>query len=170
MLNRIPARAVFAVIGALSVAFLLAAAWAQYGPDKQQPCPLCILQRYGYILLAAVSLCAAVHGPGRRGMRVYAGIATIVAAAGSGVATWQVTKGSTMLSCLADPVGDFVNHLPTADAWPEFFFASGGCADQLPPVLGLTVPVWSFLWYGLFLIASLVILIQTFRQQQPAQA
>lgn len=160
MRNFLSARVLFGAM-ALSCLSLLAAVWfVQYGPDKQQPCPLCIIQRYGYILLAAICLPAALHGPGRRGTLVYAGLATLVTAAGSGIAIWQVAKGGSMLSCLADPVGEFVNNLPTANAWPEFFFATGGCADVLPPVLGLTVPVWSLLCFVLFLGVSLAILVQ----------
>lgn len=157
------ARALFGALAVCCLALLAAVWFVQYGPDKQQPCPLCIIQRYGYILLAAVSLAAVLHGPGRRGTLVYASLATLVTAAGSSVAIWQVAKGGTMLSCLADPVGEFVNNLPTANAWPEFFFATGGCADVLPPVLGLTVPVWSLLCFALFLGVSLAILIQTLR-------
>ena len=37
----------------------------------QDPCPLCIVQRVAYIVLVAVFLVAAVHGPGRTGAAVY---------------------------------------------------------------------------------------------------
>jgi disulfide bond formation protein DsbB len=168
MRNFPSARLIFAALGLGCVALLAMGWYVQYGPDKQQPCPLCILQRYGYIMLAVVYLTGAVHGPRRTGALVYAGIGTVVSAAGCGIATWQVSKGSTMLTCLADPIGDFVNNLPTANAWPEYFFATGGCADKLPPVLGLTVPVWSLICYSLLTVISLATLILVARRKAAA--
>ncbi|MFN7220787.1 MAG: disulfide bond formation protein B [Burkholderiales bacterium] len=54
----------------------------------------------------------------------------VVAGDGALLAGWQVAKGSTMTACQADPIGQFVNGLPTADWLPQYFFANGGCADR----------------------------------------
>ena len=83
-------------------------------------------------------------------------IAATVAAAGGGLALWQVLKGSDMTSCQRDPIGIFVNQLPMADWWPEFLFATGGCADKYS-TLGLPVPVLSLVAFiGL---AGLLVLV-----------
>ena len=144
-------------------------AWyLQYGPDRQQPCPLCVLQRYTFLALALVCLLAAAHGPQRTGMLVYAGIADLLASSGLGLAIWQVTKGGTMTSCLSDPVGEFVNALPPANWWPEYFFANGGCADKYPPILGLHVPEWSLVWFTVFTGLIMVAFVATLRQRRTA--
>jgi protein dithiol:quinone oxidoreductase len=134
---------------------LLAYAWfLQYGPEKQQPCPLCVLQRYVYILLGLITLVGALHRH-----IIYALSATVVSACGVGLALWQVLKGSEMLSCQRDPIGIFVNGLPTADWFPEYFFANGGCADKYV-TLGLPVPVWSLICFGCLILACAFAAIQ----------
>jgi protein dithiol:quinone oxidoreductase len=134
---------------------LLAYAWfLQYGPEKQQPCPLCVLQRYVYILLGLITLIGALHRH-----IVYVISAAVVSVCGAGLALWQVLKGSEMLSCQRDAVGIFVNGLPTADWFPAYFFANGGCADKYA-TLGLPVPVWSLICFTLLILVCTFAAIQ----------
>ncbi len=163
---RISPRALFGLIGIICVALLAYAWFLQYGPDRQQPCPLCILQRYVFMTLAAVCLAAAAHGPGRIGLLIYAILADTLSSMGLGFAVWQLSKGSSMTSCLADPIGDFANGLPSANWWPEFLFATGGCADKYPPVLGITVPVWALIWFALFMLTFASVIISQLRVVQ----
>ncbi|MBL8519573.1 MAG: disulfide bond formation protein B [Betaproteobacteria bacterium] len=165
-MERINARWVFAGIALLCLLLLTAAWYAQYGPAKQQPCPLCILQRYAYIALGMVCAVAAVAArPGRIAMG-FAALADMVASIGVVIALWQVTKGADMTSCATDPVGVFVNGLPTVNWWPEYFFANGGCADVYPPLFGLTVPVWSLIWFLGFSMALAGVLVAEARRAQ----
>ena len=164
MLKTISPRVVLALIGFICIALLAMAWYLQYGPGKQQPCPLCILQRYAYMALATVCLLAAAHGPKPFGMLIYAIIADAIGATGLILAIWQVNKGASMKSCLSDPVGDFVNGLPSANWWPEFLFANGGCADVFPPILGLHVPQWSMVCFAAFLAMIGVALFLIVRQ------
>ena len=161
-------RVILAFIGLVCIGLLTTAWFLQYGPDRHQPCPLCILQRYAYLSLAIVCLLAAAHGPQRIGMLIYAVIADLFAGAGTGLSLWQVSKGASMTTCLADPIGEFVNGLPSANWWPEFFFATGGCADKYPPIFGLYVPQWSLVWFTVFLILITVALIATMRRKRAA--
>ena len=157
-------RILLALVGVACIGILTAGWYLQYGPDHQQPCPLCVLQRYTYLALAMVCLLAAAHGPQRAGMLVYAAIADLFAGIGIGLSLWQVTKGESMTSCLADPIGEFVNGLPAANWWPEFFFANGGCADKYPPILGLHVPQWSLILFASFAGLIAVALIAVLRK------
>ncbi len=161
-------RIILALVGFSCIAVLAMAWYLQYGPGKQQPCPLCILQRYTYMTLAIVCLLAAVHGPQRIGMLIYAVIADAISAVGLALAIWQVNKGASMNSCLTDPVGEFVNGLPSANWWPEYLFANGGCADVFPPILGLHVPQWSMVCFAIFLAMIGVALISIIRQTRTA--
>ena len=149
-LSATQARWIFAAIGVSCVALLGGAYLLQYGPAQQQPCPLCILQRYVYIAVAAVALMAAAVGPKRIGRMVTAGVLCAFTTIGAGLAMWQVTKGDTMTSCDTDVVGQIVYALPMRGWWPEFLAAYGGCADKVPPILGVSVPLWSFLWFAGF--------------------
>ena len=60
-----------------------------------------------------------------------------------------------MASCLTDPVGEFVYGLPMRNWWPEFLAAYGGCADKFPPIIGLSVPLWSLIFFtGLSMVGA----------------
>ena len=122
----------------------------QYGPGQMQPCPLCILQRYVYMAIAVVALPAAAIGPNRLLAMLVAVVLNVLATLGAGLALWQVTKGDTMTSCDTDLVGQIVYALPMRAWWPEFLAAYGGCADKVPPIFGISVPLWSMFWFAGF--------------------
>ena len=62
-----------------------------------------------------------------------------------------------MTSCDTDLVGQIVYALPMRAWWPEFLAAYGGCADKVPPIFGISVPVWSMFWFvGFAAIGGLV--------------
>lgn len=151
------ARWVFAGIGVSCVALLGGAYFMQYGPGQMQPCPLCILQRYMYMAIALVALTTAAIGPNRLFAMLVAVVLNVLATLGAGLALWQVTKGDTMTSCDTDLVGQIVYALPMRAWWPEFLAAYGGCADKIPPIFGISVPVWSMFWFvGFAAIGGLV--------------
>ncbi|MFN5541690.1 MAG: disulfide bond formation protein B [Betaproteobacteria bacterium] len=133
---------ILAAIALFCFALLVYAFYLQHGPEKQQPCPLCILQRYAYFLLGVAALVGAILP-----RRAILWIATFIAAGGGGLALWQVLKGGSMTSCQRDPIGIFVNQLPMADWWPEYLFATGGCSDRFF-TLGLPVSVWSLVCFA----------------------
>ena len=153
------ARLTFAAIGVACVMLLSTAYFLQYGPGQQQPCPLCVLQRYVYLAIAVVALLAAAVGPSRVVAIVCAGALTGIAVTGAGLAIWQLSKGDSMASCQSDPVGQFVYNLPMRSWWPQFLAAYGGCADKYPPIFGLSVPLWSLISFaGLAVICMLMLL------------
>lgn len=160
-------RVAFALL-ALYCASLLVIGWLlQHGELRQQPCPLCILQRYAFIVLGLVCIIAAAHGPGRTGTLAYLALADLIATAGASLAAWQLTRGHTMLSCTSDPIGIFVNSLPTVNWWPEYFFATGGCADRYD-LFGVVIPVWSLAGFAVVLLALGFLLVRQLRQPPAA--
>ncbi len=166
MVIKLSARAVFSVIALLCTVLLATAYQLQYGTQHQQPCPLCILQRYAYMSIAIVALIGVLHGPRRTTGMIYNTIIALIASTGASFAIWQLSKGDTMQSCLADPVGTFVNTLPSANWWPEYLFATGGCADKYPPILGITLAAWSLIWFGLLAAFSTALMIKAARARR----
>jgi disulfide bond formation protein DsbB len=150
-------RWIFAAVSVICAALLGFGYFLQYGAG-QQPCPLCILQRYAYLAISVVGMGAAAMGRNRIGARIGAGVIALLAAAGAALATWQVGKGDSMTNCLGDPVGDFVYRLPMRNWWPEFLAAYGGCADKHPPILGLSAPLWSLIWFIVFFAVAAFVL------------
>jgi disulfide bond formation protein DsbB len=162
-LSRTATRLIFASITVFCLALLVNAYFLQYGPSQQQPCPLCILQRYAYMAIALAASIAATIGPERTGAMIAAGTVSIFAAGGAAIAIWQVVKGESMTSCMSDPVGIFVYNLPMRSWWPEFLAAYGGCADKVPPIFGISVPLWSFMCFTALATICQFVLLKQFR-------
>lgn len=123
------------------------------------PCPLCILQRVAYLGIAIFCFLAASTSPIRK---FFHGLAALSAAYGFSVAAHQVWLLShPESSCGIDPLEVWINQFQLAQGLPWLFKADGLCSAKLPTILGLQVPEWSLLWFGVLL---LVLLITFFRK------
>lgn len=139
---------------------LLGGAYYLQHVEKQFPCPFCILQRYAYLAIGLVSLIAVGHGPRLTGWgrSLYAVLITLFGVSGVVLAVWQLLKASKDASCGADAVAEFVNGLPPAGWYSEYFFANGGCSDAWPPIFGISLVVWSIICFSVLSIIGIVAL------------
>jgi disulfide bond formation protein DsbB len=53
----------------------------------------------------------------------------------------------------------WINQFQLANGLPWLFKADGLCSAKLPAILGLQVPEWSLLWFG---VISLILVITFF--------
>ena len=148
-------RSVFAGFVLIPLALLAEALVLQH-VKGQIPCPLCVLQRAGFVLVALIALAAAVHKPGRRGAAAYCAALALVSLTGLGVALRHVwVLYHPKFGCGIDALEQIVNDLPTAKLLPWLFHAGGECSAPHEPVLGLQVPEWSVIWFSLLLVAAI---------------
>ena len=148
-------RWVFAGFALIPLA-LLAEALVLQQLKGQAPCPLCVLQRAGFLLVALIALVAAIRAPRRRGAAGYCAALALVSLTGLGVAIRHVwVLYHPKFGCGIDLLEEFVNRLPTAKLLPWLFHASGECTAQHDPVLGLQVPEWSLIWFSLLALAAI---------------
>lgn len=120
------------------------------------PCPLCILQRVGYLGIALFCLLAAGIAPLRR---LFHGLAVLAAGYGAAIAghhVWLLSHPSE--SCGIDPLEIWINQFGLVQVLPWLFRADGLCSAKLPAIFSLQVPEWSLLWFA----ASFLILLVTF--------
>ena len=151
-------RGFYAVLLGASVAALAAAVYLQL-VDKLAPCPLCILQRFGFIWLAVFALIGLLRG--RLGTLGNA-TALLGGLAGTGVAVYHnwLLMNPADGCVIKDPIHNFVNELPTATWWPAMFRAEGGCTDVLPPLMGLGIPQWALIGLSLISVGFVVRLLR----------
>ncbi|RXZ33884.1 disulfide bond formation protein B [Oxalobacteraceae bacterium CAVE-383] len=129
----------------ICIALLGAALYLQY-VEHMQPCPLCIIQRYAFAAIAVICIVFALLPAAV--LRFGAALATLAAIAGAGVASWHLwVMAHPGTSCGIDPLETALNHIPTAKLLPFLFTADGLCATPYPPVLGLSIPQWSLIWF-----------------------
>jgi len=148
----------------LVCAALIATAYYMEYVMQLEPCPLCMVQRFIIIALGIVALLATLHNPGRWFNPLYSVLLILIAGAGMAVAGRQVWLQSLppdqVPACGAD--FDFiVNNFPLMEAVSTLWQGSGECAEVHWVFLGLSIPGWTLVWFGIFLILAL---FQLFRR------
>jgi disulfide bond formation protein DsbB len=114
------------------------------------PCPLCVIQRYLFLLIGV----ACLAGYFMRSTTVATGVGLLGALGGLGVAGKHLyVLAHPGLSCGIDPMETMLNKIPTAEYLPFLFRADGLCENATDGFMGLSIPQWSFVWFGLFTVA-----------------
>lgn len=140
----------YALISLICAGLLGYAYYAEYVLGLE-PCPLCMLQRLGFMGILGIALIAWVHGPERLGRLLYAGPMLIFA--GWGVTT--AYRHVWLQNLPADEVPDCGPGLEFMQAYgfswmeilTEAFTGSGQCAEIDWVFLGLSMPAWTLIWY-----------------------
>ena len=149
---------VLLLVAAASIALLGAGLYLQL-VEKMLPCPLCVLQRYAFAVLAICCILGALMRSG--GQAVATGLGIVSALTGAGVAGWHLwIKAHPSVSCGIDPLETSLNTIPTARLFPVLFQADGLCTTEYPPILGLSIPQWSLLWFVVFTIVLATVLVR----------
>ena len=84
----LPSRLLFLALFATCAGLLAFGLYLQHVVGLE-PCPMCIMQRYAFVLVALVGLLAGIHAPGRLGNRIYGVVLLLLAGAGGTVAAQQ---------------------------------------------------------------------------------
>jgi len=107
-----------------------------------EPCPLCMIQRYTYAVLAAVFVGLALAGRRTALRSVLLGIALALVLLGGGVAAYQsklqLFPVAEAASCSAS-LSYMVDTLPLNEVLGRLFEAHGDCSDTSFTILGLTL-------------------------------
>ncbi|WP_394779951.1 disulfide bond formation protein B [Undibacterium sp.] len=142
-------------IAATCVALIGVALYLQLG-EGMLPCPLCVLQRYVFLTIAVVCILLLVLPVAARKTGSWVGV--VIALAGAGVALRHLwVKAHPALSCGVDPWEVALNKIFTADLVPVLFKADGMCSTEYEPILGLSIPQWSLVWFAIFALGFIVI-------------
>lgn len=151
---------VLLAVAFVSVALLAVALYLQH-VEKMQPCPLCVIQRYAFAVVAIICLIAAFGKEATA--RVGAALAALASLAGAGVAGWHIyIKANPTVSCGIDPLETSLNTIPTAKLMPFLFEADGLCTTAYAPIMGLSLPQWALVW---FVVIALFLLRTAFQKK-----
>ncbi len=125
-------------------------------------CPLCILQRMLYLLLALEAIAAWVLAGAVVQRRVAALLMLVTTITGVGIAAYQtwLQRWAKGVSCTADQPWweSFVNW--AGSQWPLMFEASGLCSEAGWKFLGLSIAEWSLIAFSSMTIAMLIALLR----------
>ena len=123
-----------------------------------EPCPMCILQRYAFIVVGVIALAAAIDNPALLGRRIYGGLLVVMAATGGGIAIRHVYLEHyppKIFDCGAD-VGFMLESFPLTQALPMIVRGTGDCTKVVWHFLGLSIAEWSLICFATLLVAAIV--------------
>ena len=150
------------VLGFLACAGLIGfALYLQYY-EYQDPCPLCLLQRIVYIVLMAVFLVAAAHGPARTGATFYGGLAFLTAGIGAAIATrhvWLQHLPPDKVPECGPSLEFMMRKYPLFQAMEKVLGGTGQCAEVGWKFLGLSIAEWSLAWFIVFALYAVYIVL-----------
>lgn len=159
MLNpwRWPPRLLF-FLGFLACLGLLAYALYADHVLGLEPCPLCIVQRVFFILIGAVFLVAAMHRAGRFARGLYGVLGFLFACAGAITAGRHVYLQSLPPDQVPEcgpGLAYMLEAFPIRKVVEMVFTGSGECAKVDWTFLGLSMPAWTLIWFGLLGLLAL---------------
>ncbi|MBA4740370.1 MAG: disulfide bond formation protein B [Burkholderiales bacterium] len=118
------------------------------------PCPMCILQRYAFVLIGIFALISLIISP----INIFASalnwLIILFAGLGAGVAmrhVWLEHNPPEILDCGAD-LGFVVDTFPLAEALPMIFRGTGDCSIVLWRFAGLSIAEWALVCFTTILL------------------
>ena len=145
-----PSRRWLNLAGFLVCVLLLGYALFSQFHSHLEPCPLCIFQRLGVLLVGLIYLAASAQNPGRLGARVYGVLLLLAAAAGASVSLRHIYVQS-LPPALAPPCGPGLTYLfqtlPLNQFLQQALTGSADCSVVTWRLLGLTMPEWVLIWF-----------------------
>ena len=156
MLNKITAR-IWYLFVVLSCASLLAYALYNQYVDYLDPCPLCILQRVAFLWMGMIALLAVIHNPGRGGQQIYAwlvGLGAVLGAMVAGRHVWLQNLPPGEVPECGPGLNYMLENFPMSEVFSTVLYGSGSCAEVKWDFFGLSMPMWTLVWYvGLGLLS-----------------
>lgn len=123
------------------------------------PCPLCILQRVAFMIMAVGSLAGWIHGSRGAPRWIYAGIVTLgglwgLATAGRHV--WLQSLPPEQVPDCGPGLGYMLEYFSLGEALTSAFTGAGECAEVDWSFLGLSMPYWTLFWYVALILWTVV--------------
>ena len=131
------------------------------------PCPMCILQRYAFILIGMFAFASAFTHRKHLINVATSVLIFITAAFGLGVAgrhVWLEHNPPKLFDCGAD-LGFMVDTFPLAEALPMIFRGTGDCSVVLWRFLSFSIAEWAMALFLLILLTEVWVLKKLVRKQ-----
>lgn len=145
------------------LSFALFVQYIGWNGELYAPCPLCILQRVAYLGIAMACLGAYFSNALRRFFHVLASTFSLF---GLGVVfrhIWVIFHPT--VSCGLDPLEVWINQWAIVRWFDWLLKADGLCSAPLPPIFGLTVPIWSLVWLTVLTTILLLTLVSSLNKK-----
>lgn len=139
------ARLLFFLSFMLCVGLLAFASFLQVSRHIE-PCPLCILQRIGFFIIAAIVLVASLHRCGRLATRIYASLVAVFAILGAllaGRQVWLQHLPPDQIAGCGPSLGVMLKNFPISQTIKILLTGTAECAKVQWTFLHLSIAGWS---------------------------
>lgn len=126
--------------------------------DYLDPCPLCIIQRVVFMAMGTVALLAAIHNPGPTGQRLYGWFVLLVASVGALIAgrhIWLQNLPADEVPECGPGLNYMLDNFPLTEVFSAVLRGSGSCAEVVWSFMGMSMPMWTFVWYAALGLSTL---------------
>ncbi|GAB4399220.1 MAG: disulfide bond formation protein B [Rhodoferax sp.] len=154
-------------LAGIGVACVLVLAFGLYLQEVKglEPCPMCIVQRYAFIFIAACALLASTTA--KKSLQNFGLVAVgIGALAGAGVAarqSWLQWYPPAVASCGRD-FYSMIEDFPLSRAIPMIFRGSGDCSAVDWTFLGGSIANWAFIVFVVHALLAGILLARGMRR------
>jgi len=148
------------LLGALTVGGLFGSALYLQYVLRQEPCPLCMVQRVIFIAIGVLFAVAALHNAKQFGAKMYSAVIALISLSGVGVATrhiWIQHLPADQVPACGPGLDYMLQHFPMSDVLQELMHGSGECAAKGWTFLTLGIPEWSLVWYVLLGVFAVMV-------------
>jgi protein dithiol:quinone oxidoreductase len=140
----------FTLIFLACLGILAFALYLQHVKDLD-PCPWCVVQRLGFILVGTLALAAALHRPSGIGVRVYSWLVALAAAGGIAAAVYHLYLQADPVraqACVGGAVEKLLDASRVGKYVPPVLMYDGPCTLKPWSLLGLSIPAWSLVCFA----------------------
>ncbi|MDO8990262.1 MAG: disulfide bond formation protein B [Sideroxyarcus sp.] len=148
------------LLGALTVAALYGAGLYLQYVLRQEPCPLCMVQRVIFIAIGLLFFIAALHNAKQIGAKVYAVLIALFSLSGVAVAArhiWIQHLPKDQVPGCGPGLDYMLKNFPMSEVWQELLHGSGECAEKGWTFFTLGIPEWSLIWYVLLGVFAVMV-------------
>lgn len=153
-MKKITSSTVQRFIVSLSLVVLCVSFYLQYGKGLE-PCPLCLMQRICTIIILALGVVSLYRAPIRRQSRVLVQI--LLAFLGLFFALrqlWLLSLPTDQVPACLPGLAVLIHYFPWQDTVRALIWGSGDCTEIRWTWLGLSIPLWSSLYFLFIAIAG----------------
>jgi disulfide bond formation protein DsbB len=134
--------------GALIIAGMFGGALYLQYVLHEEPCPLCMVQRFAFAAMLVLFIAATLHNPGRLWAKIYAVLIGLFALFGVAVASrhiWIQHLPKDQVPACGPGLDYMLDNFPLSKVLKELMHGSGECAARGWNFLGLGLPEWALL-------------------------
>ena len=116
-----------------------------------EPCPLCMTQRVFIVATGLTGLIAALHGPGRAGLRAYALGGMLFSVVGGAFSTrhvWLQSLPADQVPACGPSIDYILDTFPLMEALEVLLRGNGSCSEITWSFLGLSIPGWTLVAFA----------------------